>query len=184
MQELAFPIPTSVPGPLGATAKGPPQTPVQRFTAPVLFPGWVGNLNKAHPPKPSSSSAKSSIVPKPSKALYLHKPTPGVPPPPPAVFGNAKAVAAHAHRYIELENVSSRPERFLTFLNGRPWCLIVMTHDNAPPWEWFNTLGEALKPLKAVYLLGPTAKGTEAPHMLPSHACANWFKATLHTAPP
>ena len=83
-----------------------------------------------------------------------------------------------------MENVSWRPERFLTYLKGRPWVLVIETHENAPPWEWFNTVGEALKPLKAVYLMGVTRKGVEAPHMDPSHVVSNWFKATLHTAPP
>ena len=181
-QGIAYPIPGVVPGPLGATAKGPPQTPYRRFTAPLIFPPWVRHLNDAHPdPHPGRGGLP---VPKPTKALYLNKPTPGLPPPPTHVWGKAQAVAAHAHRYIELENVSFRPERFVTMLYGRPWVLLVMTHDNAPPWEWFNTIGEALKPFKAVYLMGVTSKGPEAPHMLPSQACANWFKATLHTSPP
>ena len=182
LQGIAFPIPAAVPSPLGATAKGPPEAPHRGFTAPLVFPRWVRNLNDAHPdPRPGRGGWP---VARPSKALYLHKPTPGVPPPPTHVLGKAQAVAAHAHRYLELENVSFRPERFATMLYGRPWVLLVMTHDNAPPWEWFNTIGEALKPLKAVYLLGITSLGPEARHMDPSHACANWFKATLHTSPP
>ena len=177
-RSLSYPIPQPVRSPLGQTPKGAAFD--DRQTGSVSLPKWVAKVAAGHPPRPSSAPG----VPKPSQAVFLNKPTPGLPPPPPQVYGNPAAIAAHAHRYLTMENVSWRPERFVTYLKGRPWVLVIETHENAPPWEWFNTVGEALKPLRAVFLMGVTAKSPEAPGLDPSHACANWFKATLPRRPP
>lgn len=140
---------------------------------PLLQPSWTQRLDDAHPPRSDGLRPKLTE----HGQVYVNKPTPGMPAPPPVAYGNPAMMGLHAARYGRMEDVSYHPERYTTMLNGRPWQVLLQTHDECPAWEWLNNVGEALAPLQVITLLGVKGGGSEAPRLPRAHSCMHWFKA-------
>ena len=180
-----FPFPVPQPVTEGATSKaaGRPRERGPGREVTVLAPSWLAKQEASHPPPKRSSKAVPTQKPD-DVFVNVNTPTPGLPPPHPNAFGDVELVCRSHDRRLREDNLGLNPNRFATMINGRPWAGIVMSHDKAPPWEWFNTVGEALFPIQFVVLPGITANSAEGPHVQPQHACVNWFKASLKNYPP
>ena len=137
-------------------------------------PEWVARTAAMR-----KAPATSKIMGAAAKAfVYLNRPTPGIPPPPPDCYGNPELIALHSARWLECKNLAFQPTRFTSVLNGRPWQCVVITHNEAPSHEYYNHLAKTMFPLRPICINGVSAK-TEAPKMK-SHFCVTqWWKQCL-----
>ena len=134
-------------------------------------PEWVARtaaLRKAPAMSKMMGAAAKAFV-------YLHRPTPGIPPPPRDCYGNPELMALHSARWLECKNIAFQPSRFTSVLNGRPWQCLVITHNEAPSHEYYNRLAKTMFPLRPVCINGVSAK-TEAPKMKSHYCVTQWWK--------
>ena len=162
-----FPIPQPVSG-TRAKAESRPWVPSSWHTDPE----WIHAVDRGRPPPRFPQTP-------PPTTVHIDMPTPGVPPPPHYCAGDPERIALHAARFTRDTDLGFRPERFCTMISGRPVFLLVQTHGEAPIWEWYNVIGESLKPLQPICLTGVTGGGPDAPGITPHFSCANWWKASL-----
>ena len=53
---------------------------------------------------------------------------------------------------------------------------IIVSHNQAPHWDWNPYMAYALRPLRPVVLLGVTGKSTEAPKLQNKYSVCQWWK--------
>ena len=105
-------------------------------TIPVPPKPWFPQPKWVHTAARNRQGFATGVTKHPSRA-NLNEPTPGLPPPPPYALGNEQLIALHAARYVRERDMAMRPERNAVMLNGRPWTVLIKTHEGAPAWEWF-----------------------------------------------
>ena len=164
---------------------GPPAKAKPKFMPPVskcaayvgypktLPPKWVGQTARA---RYGANFSKVQGTIKAHGEVYLNRPTPGIPPPPPEALGDMELIALHAHRYLSSCDLRFAPHRFTSVLNGRPWQLLVITHDKAPSHEWYNHLARSMFPLRPVFVNGVTAGDDSASGMKTHYCVTQWWK--------
>ena len=138
----------------------------------VPTPSWVAATQETRPGAPFSKRIAAAKA----RPVYLHRPTPGLPPPPSETFGNPELMALHAQRWFNNANVAFQPHRHTSMLNGRPWQCVVLTHNQAPSHEWYNHLADSMYPLRPICINGVTATGGEAGKMAKHYCVTQWWK--------
>jgi hypothetical protein len=116
-------------------------------------PDWMENMSKA-----SSSSLPDAGASSSSSWPSLGQPLPSA-----AAYDDPELMAAHSYRNSPYPSggqteLTLDPQRLTHMVYGRPVGLLVLTHHNAPPYEFDSYLAARFAPLLPTFVLGPTGK--------------------------
>ena len=149
-----------------------PQQPTQ-LLAPPPAKKWQGavadTLAQAHEQWHEHFAKKTSNTP-----LSVHKAPAHGPVPPPEVLGSRELYTQWRSRVSPLNccALAMHPTRFSTTLKGRPVCVWILSHLNAPIVEWDSYFAHVFAPLTPRVVYGVTSgEVDQSTEDMVSHVC-------------